>query len=63
MKEWFSEPFCVTTGGAQLDISGYDDIWNNNTCIINNNHAYNFNFIGTEINPRLVLLVFNNLSK
>lgn len=38
-------------------------MWNNNTCIINNHHAYNFNFIGVEVDPKLVSLLFNNLYK
>lgn len=47
-----------------MDISAYDEIWNNNTCVIGNSLAYNFHFQGGTVSPRLVLIyIYKIVSK
>lgn len=55
LNQWFSRPYCISSSGGRMNMSAYDDFWNNNTCIINNHCAYFLNFQG-DVNPRLVYI-------
>lgn len=41
-----SYPYCGTSHGADDGVSGYDDVYYNNTCVLSGNSLFDFSFSG-----------------
>lgn len=41
-QDFFSMPYCANSDGAETGISGWNEVWMNNTCVIGNPVVYEF---------------------